>query len=348
MHPARDTDRSLVLEMGNESSQLEKNAHTADQGDRPTSPAMSPAQSHGSDHGRVFGPSMSPLPGDDGNDSQGSVPREGSKVSDKKKKKKKRKKKHRRSLDDDPEQVEEGPVDEAAGLDEKEAGEPTSSKKKKSKKKLRDSDAAEAHRAAESSQHDQEPPFDDILRYDSGVGGSLREQANLPSRQLSWTQRPLTESRESTAELIQPRDETFGDDSDEEVRSPIGHNAVVRHQTAVPSPLPELESGLAWLHKDDVEVSNTPGMENRKDRNSPSGEDSPGFLLPQIKTEPMTDSGVESDSASPSAARFERLSGSRSRSASKASVSGATRLTEKNVGLILRSQASKTRTDAVL
>lgn len=188
----------------------------------------------------------------------------------------------------------------------------------------------------------QQPPLNGILQYESDLGHGTDEQVISPSNQLTWRRRPSMHSQANAIEPRQLKIEAPGNSDDGELQLRFAGIAATSFADAFRDPKAESmreddpQPGLSWLHKDGLEAANMPIIDTRAGREGHSNEASPDLLPSQIKTELESDSNFDSESDSPSAARLERLSGSRSRSASKASTSQAVWMVDHDVGQITR------------
>lgn len=179
----------------------------------------------------------------------------------------------------------------------------------------------------------QQPTANGILGYGTTLVEDAEEQAIAPSTQLNWRRRPDMHSQASSIGPRQLKREPSDNSGDEELYATSFADAT-RDSTTVAMRENDPHSELSWCHKSGLEAANTPIIEIRTGQEGHSNEVSPDLLPSQIKNELNSDSGLGpgSDSDSPSAARLERLSGSRSRSASKASTSRVTRVADQDVG----------------
>lgn len=182
----------------------------------------------------------------------------------------------------------------------------------------------------------QHPTTNSILKYEPGLEEDADEQTIFPSSQLNWKGRLDMHSQASATEPMHFKRESSENSDGEEL-------GATRFADATRNPMAEVihedepPSQLSWCHKDGLEAANMPMIDNRTAPEGHSHRASPELLPSQIKIEHESDSGLDfdSESDSPSAARFERMSGSRSRSASKASTSQAVRLADQDVGQIV-------------
>lgn len=178
---------------------------------------------------------------------------------------------------------------------------------------------------------------DPILEYKPVAEDDAADDAIIASSQSTRSRRGNTQSQASAIRSTQIKTEDLNDDNALPMHSHFfgidgpSFADATRDRTTEVTRGNDPES-LAWLHKRDAPDGDDTLVMNTR-ANQPRELDAalPDLHPRQVKTEREADPGSNSESDSPSAARFDRLSTSRSRSASRASTSRAVWLADQDV-----------------